>query len=416
MKRTRIKTSLCLLLAALMIAALCACGGGSGTETNAPDTPRTEAQTEPQTDPQMEPERLIKILDRDGARLGEIDGLAACTAADAGILYSVFAPEEYQLTATTEYRFFRAADGKDLLLGRLEGQGYEAVYARTELNGIVYTLAVTGNPMDETPDPLWLLALDPAAETMTRYKVSEDGFPYAAMAAVGGKLLILNHETLAARCDKVLEFDPGSGALRELLSFPDDGTVSLRSVCASENGFYLLRLRLEDGKPAELLLDRYDGEGRKLSEQSLNEAVIDVTMGTAGLLTEADILNEFGMMVSGFSVQENRYLYYENFGMLRVVVDLQDSETIFSKDDLWCLSRGSGSPAVFHLDYEENGEGPQILVLQDGEFTNFPFEPKDGHRMLRAVSRALGGTWLLQLSDSVNAYDGSEVLYLWQER
>jgi hypothetical protein len=78
-------------------------------------------------------------------------------------LYSVFAPSEYQPTATAEYRFFRTADRKDLLLGRLEDQGYEAVYARTELDGVVYTLAVTGNPMDKTPDPLWLLALDPAA-------------------------------------------------------------------------------------------------------------------------------------------------------------------------------------------------------------------------------------------------------------
>lgn len=411
MKRNWIKTTLCLLLAVLMIAAMSACSGGSEPE---PDVLRTDAGTEVQTEPQTEPERLMKVLDRDGSRLGEIDGRAACTAADAGILYSVFAPAEYQLTATAEYRFFRSEDRKDLLLGRLENQGYEAVYARTELDGIVYTLAVTGNPMDGTPDTLWLLALDPAAETMTQYKVSEDGFPYAAMAAVDGKLLILNHETLGVRCDKLLEFDPGSSTLRELLSFPDDGTASLRGVCAAEDGFYLLRLRLEGGSPAELLLDRYDGEGRKLTEQSLNEALIPAAQAVPGLTGEADVLNEFGMMVSGFSLQEDRYLYYENFGVLRAVLDLERGEALLTKDDLWSLSRGSGSPAVYRLDFDEDEDGPEILVLQEGECRDLPFEPKDAHRMLRALSHAPGGTWLLQLSDSGKTYDGSEVLYLWQ--
>ncbi|MBR4655602.1 MAG: hypothetical protein IKO68_03265 [Oscillospiraceae bacterium] len=414
MKRNLIKTILCLLLTVLMIAALSACGD-SGTETNTHDAPQTEAQTELRTDSQAEPERLMTILDPDGGRLGGIDGRAACTAADAGILYSVFAPSEYQPTATAEYRFFRTADRKDLLLGRLEDQGYEAVYARTELDGVVYTLAVTGNPMDKTPDPLWLLALDPAGETMTKYQVSEDGFPYDAMASVGGKLLILNHETLAARCDKLLEFDPASGALRELLSFPDDGTVSLRGVCAATDGFCLLRLRLKNGNPAELLLDRYDNEGRKRSERSLNETLIPAAKSVSGLVNEADILNEFGMMVSGFSVQEDRYLYYENFGTLRAVLDLDRGEALLSKDDLWCLSRGSGSPAVYRLDFDGDRESPEILALRDGEWAEVSFELKDEHRMLRVLSHSPGGTWLLQLSDSVNAYDGSEVLYLRQE-
>ena len=126
MKRTWIKAILCLLSAVLLLAALSACGGGSRTEPNA----KTEAhKTEPQPEEQTEPEQLMTILDRDGDPLGGIDGRAACTAADAGIAYSVFAPAEYQRTGTAEYRFFRTADRKDLLLGRLEDQGYEAVYA-----------------------------------------------------------------------------------------------------------------------------------------------------------------------------------------------------------------------------------------------------------------------------------------------
>ena len=413
---------ICLLIICI-ITTLSACGSGSGAETKPSGARQTDVQTEAKTDAQAEtqtetqtdPGQMAAILDRDGERLGEIDDSAIATAADAGILYSLFQPAEYQFTATAEYRFFRTADRQDLLLGRLEDQGYEAVYARTELDGVLYTLAVTGNPMDETPDILWLLALDPGAETMTKYAVSEDGFPYAAMAAADGKLLILNHETLTARCDKLYVFDPGEGAVRELLSFPDEGVSSLRSVCAAEDGFCLLQLRLEGGSPAELLLDRYDMAGEKLSERSLNELLIPAALELPGLGSEAEVLNEFGMMVGGFSLLEGRWLYYENFGMLRAVLNLEDGAALLAKDDLWALSRGSGSPAVYRLDFDEAAEGPEILTLQDGAFAKLPLAPKDEHRLLRSLSHSPGGNWLAELTDSPKSFGASRVLYFWQE-
>ena len=70
MKRTWMKTTLCLLSAVLLIAALSACSGGSRTEPNA----KTEAhETEPQPEEQTEPEQLMTILDRDGDPLGGPD-------------------------------------------------------------------------------------------------------------------------------------------------------------------------------------------------------------------------------------------------------------------------------------------------------------------------------------------------------
>ncbi len=410
---------LCLLLAVLMIAALSGCGG-AGTET--PELPQTEAKTEARTEnqpetqpePRTEPAQLSAILDRNGDQLGAIDERAVCTAADAGIFYSVFQPAEYQFTATAEYRFFRAADRQDLLLGRLEKQGYEAVYARTELDGRLYTLAVTGNPLDEAADSLWLLALDPAAGTMNKYEVSADGFPYASLAAVDGKLLILNHETHEPRSDTVYEFDPGSGGLRTLLSFPDDGASTLRGVCAAEDGFCLLRLRLENGRPAELLLDYRDAEGGALSERSLNELLIPAAREFPGFVDEAELLNEFGMMVSSFSLWEGRYLCYGNFGLLRAVLDLERGEALLTKDDLWSLSLGSGSPALYRLDFEE-AEGPEILVMGNGAFEKLPLAPQEAHPLLRGLSHSPGGSWLAELADSPKSFGATRVLCFWQE-
>lgn len=395
---------------------LTACGGPAlGTTEPRRTELKTEDLTEDPTPTPAEPVPMAAILNREGSPLGEIDALAVCTAADAGILYSVFQPAEYQYTATAEYHFFRAADGQDLLLGCLENQGYEAVYARTELEGRVYTLAVTGNPVDEEPDPLWLLALDPEAGTLSSCELTADGFPYASMAAVGGRLLILNHETHAPRSDKIYEFDPGTGAVRELLAFPDDGTASLRGICAAEEGFGLLRLRLEQGSPAELLLERRDPEGRLLSERSLNELLIPAAQELPGFQSKAELLNEFGLMVSGFALLEGRYLYYETFGTLRAVLDLERGEALLTKDDLWSVSLGSGSPALFRLDFEEAPEGPEILTLRDGALERMPFAPGDPCWMLRAVSHSPGGCWLAELADSAKAFEAKRLLYFWQE-
>ena len=120
------------------------------------------------------------------------------------------------------------------------------------------------------------------------------------------------------------------------------------------------------------------------------------------------------MMVSGFSLREGRYLYYENFGMLRAVLDLEGGAALLEKDDLWALSRGGGSPAVYRLDFEEAAEGPEILILKDGAFAKLPLAPMDGHRLLRALSHAPGGSWLAELTDSPKSFGADRVLYFWQ--
>lgn len=419
MKKRILNRLLCAVLAVSLTAMLAACGGKPGQEStpgsqevqSTPEEKPSETKTEP-SEAQPAPEKLAEILDGEGKRLGAIDAASACSAVNGGVFYSVVDMKEYALTGTARYRFFRAADGKDVLLGTLEEQSYEAFYARTELDGTVYTLATEGNPFDDRPDTLWLLAFDPSAESMTKHEVSKYGFPYAAMAAADGKLLIMNHEMSSPKSDKVYEFDPKTAAVREILSLPDDGTSSLRGIAAAENGFYLLRLRLAGGLPEEMLLDRYDSTGKLQESLSLNGMIVPAMKDLPGFEGEDDVLIEFGLNASGFAVQDGRYLFYENFGRIRVTADLVTGEALFAEEDLWSMANGSGEPAFFEIAFEPYaaGEGPRIVHLQDGKLQTLPFRPDDGSLMLRSVSCSADGTWLIRMVSDA----GDDKLFLWK--
>lgn len=237
------------------------------------------------------------------------------------------------------------------------------------------------------------------------------------MAASEGKLLIVSHEMTQPACDKVYAFDPADKSVRELLSFPAGGagTDALRAVCADEGGFALLRLHLTEGG-SELYLDRYDGSGQKRSELALNEQMIAAAMEVHGILSRQDALNEFGMMVSGFRLEEGRYLFYENFGLLRLILDPETGRTLFAGDDLYAMSAGSGSPAFYLLDFYEPGgdelHTPGIYVLQNGEVTRLPFAPTADRSMIRHVSHAADGTWLIRVTDGNEETDAR---LLWKE-
>jgi len=408
-----------ILLSLILTAALTA-GCGGAKESTPAETPKNEtssaAETKaPETAPEgdAKPEKLMEILDKDGRRLGEIDANSACTAVDGGIFYSVVEMKEYSLTGTARYHFFRTSDGKDVLLGTVEEQSYETYYARTELDGIIYTMVTCGAVVDNKPDALWLLAFDPAAGTMTKYEVTKYGFPYAAMAAADGKLLIMNHEMSSPKCDKIYEFDPAAKTVREILSFPDDGTSSLRSIAAAENGFYLLRLRLAGGLPEEMLLDRYDGTGRLQESVSLNGMIIPAMKDMPGFAGEEDVLLEFGTYAGGFAVQDSRYLFYENFGRVRVIIDLESGEALFAEEDLWSMANGAGEPAFFEAAFAPYGagEGPKTVYPSDGKLQELSFRPKDSKLFQQSVSRSADGTWLIRMASD----GGEEKLYLWQE-
>ena len=398
------KKLLLLIMVFAFMVVYAGCGGkenpGGDTPDQTPDIPTVKDK--------------MQVVDRDGVRLGEIDSRANCTAADAGIFYSIFELAEYKPTADAEYRFFNKEDHTDVLLGTFENQGYEAYYTRTELDGRIYTLAVQGTVSAENV-PLVLLAFDPAKRTMKAFTVSENGFPYADMTAVNGKLLIMNHEMAGIKEDRIYEFNPADETIRQVLSFSSD-TDSLRGICAAEEGFYVLRLKINNGGENEMFVDLYDKEYGKKSEQSVNEAMIRALENGPGVTGRQDALNELGMYVLQFTVEDGRYMFYENFSVSRVILDLETGEALLSQDDMYSVSTGNGKPVLYRMDFDpDNVEAPEITGVENGKLVNYPFKPMDSHKLVRTVSRSNAGTWLVMTSDDAKAFSWTLAIHLWTE-
>lgn len=359
------------------------------------------------------PDKMKTIYDKDGNKLGEIDGRARCTAVDDGIFYSIFQLGEEEHTTTAQYRLFRKADNTDILLGNLKEQGYEADFCRTEFDGRIYTLAIQGYPLDHEPDDLVLLVFDPKAGMMKKQVISHDGFPYASMAILNGKLLIMNQELASTKHSTIYEYDPTTENVRAVINVPDAQQGSLRAVCVSGDSVYLFRWKGGDGAEATIYLDQYDVNFQKKNEKVINDVLVKAISDVHGIMNRADAINELGYYITHFSITDDRYLHYENFAITRVIVDLQTEETIFAKDDLYNGSNGGGVTLICRYDEDiASTDSSEIFRFEKGKIEPVDFHLQDHHKMVRSVSSAPNGTWLVTAVDEFSVVTQTEAVYL----
>ncbi len=346
-----------------------------------------------------DPESLsspMMILDNDGNTVTSIPADASCTLFDEGIFYRLWYEDgDGSGTGTAEYRLVKN-DGKDVLLGKRTGEGYEASYARLSSSGIIYTTAVDGDPYDFAPDRLVLLAFDASKGSMNSYTVTENGYPYTALAAAGGKVLIMNHEMGDIGEDTIYEFDPGTKAVKKILSF-DTSEESLRSLCTTDDGFALLRLKI--GGKNELFVDFYANDYTKKSEKSLSGLIASAA---SEILTPEDAANEASLLVFGFKILDGRYMFYENAGIIRLILDLETDTVLKAMNDLYCLSGGDGKPLFYKLEFDlsETQAGLfDVVTVSDGKpgsgFIGFSVSG----RMLRHISVSRNGSRLIRVID-----------------
>ena len=411
-----------LLLCALLCIGITGCSKESGsietqvsnksnvTKSTDEASENSKNESDEQSDTKKMLENMMEVVDKDGRHTGQIPFNSGMTLTNNGIFYTT------SISGTTSpdtiavglnegekdvvvYHLYDTKTDKSCSFGSIPDQDYEAGYCRTELNGKLYTLITTGNAMDKEPDPLLIAEFDLTEHTINQYKISDNGFPYTAMAAVNGKLLILNHDQTDVLHDKLYLFDPKSKQTEQVMQYELNGNTgdTIRSMYSDGENIYILRLHFEGDNNVAMLLDTYDLDLKKLSEKDIS-AMLKESAGKN--LVSEDLPNEMKQMVSRFMVLNEKYVYYENFSTTRFLGNVEDGK-LFSETegsgDMFIVSSGSGAPffyCIFGGGMNENS----IYEWKNGTLEKTVFKADDDRYYITAASRSPDGKTLIQVA------------------
>ena len=411
-----------LLICALLCIGITGCSRESGdTEAQVSDkssitesTDETSENSSNASDEQSNTKETVKnmmeVVDKDGKHIGQIPFNSGMTLTNNGIFYTTSISGTTSLDTiavglnegekdVVVYHLYDIQTDESYDFGSIPDQDYEAGYCRTELNGKLYTLITTGNAMDNEPDPLILAEFDLTDHTISQYRISDNGFPYTAMAVVNGKLLILNHDQTDVLNDKLYLFDPESKQTEQVMQSELNGNTgdTIRSMYSDGKSIYILRLHFEGENDVTMFLDTYDLDFKKLSEKEIS-SMLKESVGKN--LVPEDVANEIKQMVSRFMVLDEKYVYYENFSSTRFLGNIDDG-SIFSETegagDMFLASSGSGTPFFYCIFGGEKNEN-SIYEWKDGTLEKTIFKADDDRYYITTASRSPDGKTLIQVA------------------
>ncbi len=355
------------------------------------------------TEPIADENVRIEITDRNGGSLGEISQYGLATLTDCGIFYESKSADDPD-GKTYDYRLFDPSTGKDTALGTVSDRDYEPGYARTELGDCLYALIVTGSLMNDEPEQQRLYRFDLKAGTAREVHSAEGKIsPYTSMTAANGKVLFFEQLIIDGTWQQTLmEYDPETDVCRSVLTMTFDGSSgdSPRQLCADDDHIYILRLTNSGGGRWSLMLDTYDFDYDRLSEQ-------DITLIYVKALGEdtpaEDIDSELRQPASRLAVIGGQYIYYENFSITRFLGDLKAMEPIAETGGLFTASLGSGEIFWFESfggTYQPEDESKNTLcTLSDGKLQYSEYlDSKDSRYQIQSASVSPGGKKLLLLT------------------
>lgn len=411
-----------LLICALLCISITGCSRESGdteaqvsdkssiTESTDETSENSSNASDEQSDTKETVRNMMEVVDKDGKHIGQIPFNSGMTLTNNGIFYTTSISGTTSLDTiavglnegekdVVVYHLYDIQTDESYDFGSIPDQDYEAGYCRTELDGKLYTLITTGNVMDREPDPLLLAEFDLTEHTISQYRISDNGFPYTAMAEANGKLLILNHDQTDVLNDKLYLFDPESKQTEQVMQFELNGNTgdTIRSMYSDGKNIYILRLHFEGENNVTMFLDTYDLDLKKLSERDISSMLKE----SAGKnLVPEDVANEMKQMVSNFMVLDEKYVYYENFSATRFLGNMEDGK-LFSetegKGDMFLASSGSGAPFFYCI--FGGGENENIIYeWKSGTLEKTVFKADDDRYYITAASRSPDGKTLIQVA------------------
>ena len=411
-----------LLICALLCIGITGCSKESGsietqvsnknsvTESTNEASENSKNESNEQSDTKEKFGNMMEIVDKDGRHIGQIPFNSGMTLTNSGIFYTTLIPGAAKSDTiavglnegekdVVVYHLYDTKTDKSYDFGSIPDQDYEAGYCRIELNGKLYTLITTGNVMDKEPDPLLLAEFDLTGHTINQYRISDNGFPYTAMAEVNGKLLILNHDQTDVLNDKLYLFDTESKQTEQVMQFELNGNTgdTIRSMYSDGKNIYILRLRFEGENDVTMFLDTYDPDLKKQSEKDIS-SMLRESAGNA--LVPEDVANEMKQMVNNFMVLDEKYVYYENFSATRFLGNMEDGKLFREtegKGDMFLASSGSGAPFFYCI--FGGGENENIIYeWEDGTLEKTIFKADDDRYYITAASRSPDGKTLIQVA------------------
>ena len=411
-----------LLICALLCIGITGCSRESGdteaqvsdkssiTESTDETSENSSNASDEQSDTKETVRNMMEVVDKDGKHIGQIPFNSGMTLTNNGIFYTTSISGTTSLDTiavglnegekdVVVYHLYDIQTDESYDFGSIPDQDYEAGYCRTELNGKLYTLITTGNAMDNEPDPLILAEFDLTDHTISQYRISDNGFPYTAMAVVNGKLLILNHDQTDVLNDKLYLFDPESKQTEQVMQSELNGNTgdTIRSMYSDGKSIYILRLHFEGDNNVAMFLDTYDLDFKKLSEKEIS-AMLKESAGKN--LVPEDVANEMKQMVSNFMVLDEKYVYYENFSTTRFLGNAEDGK-LFSETegagDMFLVSSGSGAP-FFYCIFGGGENENSIYEWKDGALEKTIFKADDDRYYITAASRSPDGKILIQVA------------------
>ena len=411
-----------LLICALLCIGITGCSRESGdteaqvsdkssiTESTDETSENSSNASDEQSDTKETVRNMMEVVDKDGKHIGQIPFNSGMTLTNNGIFYTTSISGTTSLDTiavglnegekdVVVYHLYDIQTDESYDFGSIPDQDYEAGYCRTELDGKLYTLITTGNVMDREPAPLLLAEFDLTEHTISQYRISDNGFPYTAMAEANGKLLILNHDQTDVLNDKLYLFDPESKQTEQVMQFELNGNTgdTIRSMYSDGKNIYILRLHFEGENNVTMFLDTYDLDLKKLSERDISSMLKE----SAGKnLVPEDVANEMKQMVSNFMVLDEKYVYYENFSATRFLGNMEDGK-LFSetegKGDMFLASSGSGAPFFYCI--FGGGENENIIYeWKSGTLEKTVFKADDDRYYITAASRSPDGKTLIQVA------------------
>ncbi len=412
-----------LLLCAMLCIGITGCSKESGsietqvsnkssvTESTYEASENSKNESDEPSDTKEKVENMMEIVDKDGRYIGHIPFNSGMTLTNSGIFYTTTillndsSPDTIAVGLNEGeknvivYHLYDIKTDESYDFGSIPDQDYEAGYCRTELNGKLYNLITTGNVMDKEPDPLLLAEFDLAEHTINQYSISDNGFPYTAMAEVNGKLLILNHDQTDVLHDKLYLFTPENKQTEQVMQFELNGNTgdTIRSMYSDGKNIYILRLHFEGENNVTMYIDTYDLDFKKQSERDISAMLKD----SAGInLVPEDVANEIKQMVSRFMVMDEKYVYYENFSATRFLGNIEDGK-LFSETegagDTFLASTGSGDPFFYCIFGGEKNEN-SIFEWKNGTLEKTVFKADDDRYYMTAASRSPDGKTLIQVA------------------